>query len=265
MLPVIESWLLKRCSRPRVLLEPFAGGASASLFAVSTGLVDRAVLVEIDPDVAVVWQCILSPTVERLCRLIIDFEMGTDALQVAISKSGESAVDRAFAVLLRNRTRYGGILATGAGRLKEGENGKGLLSRWYPQTISDRIRCIHALRDRISIQIADGLSVMPLHNSNEVVCFVDPPYIGTRQSAGRRLYQHNDVPVDQVFAACNAFAGDFLLTHEDDALIREFAQTHKFQIRPVHMKARSHLRKRELLISKDMSWLDDCGDGKSGE
>ena len=47
-----------------------------------------------------------------------------------------------------NRTRRGGILAPGASLNRTGENGKGIASRWYPETIIDRLNEIenHAAR-----------------------------------------------------------------------------------------------------------------------
>jgi len=40
---------------------------------------------------------------------------------------------------VKNRVNRGGILAPGAGMIKQGEKGKGLKSRWYPETLKRRI------------------------------------------------------------------------------------------------------------------------------
>jgi DNA adenine methylase len=43
--------------------------------------------------------------------------------------------------------------------LKYGENGNGILSRWYPETLSKRIQDLLAIRDRITFIGGDGIEV----------------------------------------------------------------------------------------------------------
>jgi hypothetical protein len=71
-----------------------------------------------------------------------------------------SSRDRAFRTILKNRTFHGGILAEGSGLIKDGENGKGILSRWYPETLAKRIRAIASICDRITFIKGDGIQVM---------------------------------------------------------------------------------------------------------
>ena len=60
LVPQIRNWLAGLDTRPEVFVEPFAGGGIASLTAVMDGLTDRAVLCEIDPDIAHLWRCIIN-------------------------------------------------------------------------------------------------------------------------------------------------------------------------------------------------------------
>ena len=46
-------------------------------------------------------------------------------------------------------TAASSILAPGSAPLKDGENGKGILSRWYPDTLKKRILDIDTTRERI--------------------------------------------------------------------------------------------------------------------
>ncbi len=261
MLPELRSWLESRAKPRPLLIEPFAGGASASLYAVSEKLVDRAVLIELDPDIAIVWKTALGESAQSLCRLINEFAMTTESLDAAIARSDSSEVERAFAVLLRNRTNHGGIIAQGAGRLKKGEAGKGLLSRWYPSTLVSRINSIHALRHQLSIVCDDGLRVMQDRASEQVLWFIDPPYIGTTKGAGKRLYNFNSISLETLFQRCAALKGDFLLTHEDDPLIRTSSSRLKLQVETIPMRSRHHVEMKELLISRNLSWLSNHRSG----
>ena len=53
LVPHILEWL--KTTRPSILIEPFAGGGIVSLTAVMDGLVERAIMVELDREVAAFW------------------------------------------------------------------------------------------------------------------------------------------------------------------------------------------------------------------
>jgi hypothetical protein len=76
------------------------------------------------------------------------------------SRAYSSERDVAFRTILRNRINRGGILAPGAGVCRLGENGRGLLSRWYPETLKRRILEITAIRNRVTFCEDDGIAVM---------------------------------------------------------------------------------------------------------
>src|SRR5437773_12357134 len=60
LIPHIRGWLSRRSVVAGTLLEPFAGGGTVGLTAIFEGLAERAVLVEIDEQVAAVWQTMLG-------------------------------------------------------------------------------------------------------------------------------------------------------------------------------------------------------------
>jgi len=51
-------------------------------------------------------------------------------------------------------------------------------------------------------------------------------------------------------------AGDFLMTYDDADEIRTLAMEHGFQMRPVPMKNTHHAKKMELLIGRDLGWVE---------
>src|SRR3989442_10297509 len=56
----VRRWLRAQIQKPKVLVEPFAGGAGVSLISVREKLVQRAVFAEIDLDVAATWETVLN-------------------------------------------------------------------------------------------------------------------------------------------------------------------------------------------------------------
>ena len=67
LIPHIKRWLSK--SKAKELIEPFAGGAIVSLTAVIDKRVDRAILIERDPDVAAFWRSALQHGAELAERV----------------------------------------------------------------------------------------------------------------------------------------------------------------------------------------------------
>ena len=105
-----------------------------------------------------------------------------------------------FQTILKNRTAHGGILADGAGVIKHGENGKGIHSRWYPQTIAKRITNISLVAERIRFDHGDAFATLSKFKNNErAVFFIDPPYTAGGKRAGSRLYTHNEVDHARLF------------------------------------------------------------------
>ena len=98
--------------------------------------------------------------------------------------------EKAFRTILKNKVNRGGILAPGAGLQKFGENGKGLMSRWYPATLQKRIEGIQTVRSKMKFIEGDGLEVLRLRANIESVdsaFFIDPPYTVSGKRAGSRL------------------------------------------------------------------------------
>ena len=57
-MPHIRKWLAE--TRSEILIEPFAGGAIVSLSAVIERRVQRAIMIELDADVAAFWHAVLK-------------------------------------------------------------------------------------------------------------------------------------------------------------------------------------------------------------
>jgi DNA adenine methylase len=218
---------------------------------LAEGLVDRVVMGEIDPHVSAVWQCALSSQNERLCKRIVDFQISRRSVLAELKRDPLSSVDRAFQTILRNRTYRGGILASGASLMKEGENGRGVASRWYPQTLARRLGLLQALSPLIEFFEMDAIELIREYlDRRDVAYFIDPPYTaGNGKRAGRRLYQHNELDHEALFDLLGTANGLVLMTYDDSPAVIEMASRRGFSIERVPMKNAHHEKKCELLIS----------------
>lgn len=252
--PYLKHWISSLNFRPNLIVEPFAGSAIIALNAVMDDMVDRAILVEKDPDISAVWNTVLNGEGEWLANRILNFELSHQNVEYELTRDPNAVHERAFVTILKNRVNRGGILAPGAGRLKEGENNKGIASRWYAQTLNRRIKDLLDYRDRITFIEGDGFRVLnQLSDQPNTVFFIDPPY----PVAGERLYMHSEINHELIFQLANGLIGNFLMTYNDSNFIRDLARQYNFTVIEVHMKNTHHSKQKELLISRNLSWFTD--------
>lgn len=90
LVPYARQWLRSLGSPVEFLVEPFAGGAIVALTAVFEGLAKHAALVELDEDVAAVWQTILRGNWRGLVERIADFRPTREALQSLLAEPDDS-------------------------------------------------------------------------------------------------------------------------------------------------------------------------------
>lgn len=259
LIPRIRHWLMSLEARPTVLVEPFAGGSIVGLTVAFEELAERVVLVELDQQVAAVWRTILDGGAIWLAERILSFELTYENVRATLAREGGGVREQAFRTILKNRTHHGGIMAPGAGLMKHGENGKGLKSRWYPQTLAKRITAIGRIRDRFTFVCADGIEVMRQYGQRKSAAFfIDPPYTAggfKGKRAGARLYTHHELDHKRLFETAERVEGDVLLTYDDIQHVRDLAARHSFQVECVAMKNTHHARMTELLIGRDLRWL----------
>lgn len=255
LVPYIRNWLRSRDERPARLVEPFGGGAIVSLTAAFEGLAGQSVFAELDGGVSAVWRIVLNGRAEWLAKKIRAFELNEKAVREELAHVPNTMPDLAFQTLLRNRVQRGGIMAPGAGLVKTGEGNRGIASRWYPETLARRILEINARRDKLVFVQGDGLSLVAEHAEDvHAVFYIDPPYT----VAARRLYTCWQIDHEALFAQMQRVRGDFLMSYDNTEEIRRLAGQFGFQSRPVAMKNTHHQKMTELLIGRDLGWVENA-------
>ena len=240
---------------PQLLIEPFAGGAITSLTAVMENLVPRCLLVELDQDVAAFWVTALHNS-DQLIKRIEGFTPTRDSVDLLEHQQPRTVGERGFRSLVLNRTRRGGILAKGASLTRTAENGKGLASRWYPETIKQRLIAISEHTGRINFLAADGITILEglltQHLQPGLAVFVDPPYTAEGKGAGRRLYTHNRIDHTRLFHVLDQIAkrgGEILATYDESPEILALIKKYSFHAVRVMMKNTHHDHIPELVIT----------------
>ncbi len=251
LIPSVRKWLTHNHAKVGHLIEPFAGGGIVSLTAAFEKLAEKITMVEKDEEVAAVWEVILNGKNEWLADKIFSFDLTLDNVKSELNNPQKLQHDLAFCTILKNRVFHGGIIAKGSGMLKNGENGKGIGSRWYPKTLRDRILAIQYVRDTIHFINGNAFEIIEQNIDNtDAYFFIDPPYT----VAGKRLYTHFDIDHEKLFELTSLIQGHYMLTYDDTLEIRQLADKYKLLYRPIPMKTTHHLEKNELIISDNFDW-----------
>ncbi len=188
----------------KLLVEPFAGGASASLRLVGAGVVDRVLLADADPLVACFWQAAADDTDRLQERVRAEWTR-------YVAHGGHRAVGRwdywrawmaprhmapreirltsAVRCLFLNRTTFSGILHGRAGPIG-GRNQATPYSigcRWNQNGLEDRISYVgHLYRAGRLVDVwckdwsrtlNDVPEIYPQLVPSNVVAYLDPPYV----------------------------------------------------------------------------------------
>ena len=90
LIPWARQWLMHQRQKPQTLIEPFAGGGIVSLTAVFEGLVEQAVMVEIDESVSSVWRAILDGHAQWLANRIVEFDLTPENVREVLASSPSS-------------------------------------------------------------------------------------------------------------------------------------------------------------------------------
>lgn len=252
LVPSVLAWLASRRERPRLFIEPFAGGASVGLAVAESGLADRVLLTELDARVAAVWHVLVNGTdrdFEQLCEQVGRFVVTAHSVGELLAREPESVVDIAFATIVANRVKRGGILAERASLMKEGERGKGLASRWYPDTLVKRFAAVRALRERLRFEERDAFGVLDEHaHRTDAAWFVDPPYTAGGRMAGMRLYSCHQVDHERLFKWMATCRGPVMATYDDAPEVRCLVARNGFTAQGVRSPSNQRQMSDELVV-----------------
>ncbi|WIB65875.1 DNA adenine methylase [Curtobacterium sp. MCBD17_040] len=209
-----------------VWLEPFAGGAGAALTLLDRDAVNEAWLVDANPGIAAFWHTVvddgpaLAALVEQTTPTLTLYD---ECRALLVNPDDADRFRLGFAAFIVNRCSRSGIVAPTSGPMggRSGAGGWSLDGRFNASALADRIRHVHGMRSRLRVHHGDGISYLEeladSGLSDEVVAFVDPPYI----REGNRLYANGmDAGGHQRLAdALNTSPARWVLTYDDEPVV----------------------------------------------
>lgn len=185
--------------KPKLFVEPFAGGASVSLELLNKGLVDAIALGERDPLVASFWKTVFRDPhwlIEQVEKIPVTLERWHHFRSAKFRTNRE----RALACLFLNRTSFSGILSPTAGPIGgQSQRGEYPINCRFPvATLVKRIRQAAALVGRVRfVKQGDWAETVEKvgklgYEQGEVFYYLDPPFY----KKSDRLYKFGFGPDD---------------------------------------------------------------------
>lgn len=197
--PLLAEVMVQNDLHDGTIVEPFAGGAGASLRLMFDEFASNLVLNDLDRRVYAFWRAVLNQTenlVDRISSSAITMKQWRACRRIYESPArGQKQLDLAFAVFFLNRCNRSGILMGGGPIGGYDQSGEWKLDARFNRTdLVARIRRIATYRERIKITRMDARALLKGMKpaDDRMLVFLDPPYY----VKGQRLYynalEHED-------------------------------------------------------------------------
>lgn len=185
---------------PDLFVEPFAGGASASLYLLEKDKVKAIALSDKDPLIASFWRTVFFDS-EWLISQIETVEVTLDKwIQLKKSKP-RSIRERAFKCLFLNRTSFSGILSTGAGPIggKQQKSVYPIDCRFPKEKLINRIRLLTKKKDKVfwvkQASWEEALrdpDIKERYKPEQVFYYLDPPFYMKSERLYNFIFKEDD-------------------------------------------------------------------------
>ena len=94
---------MKQSNNYKTLIEPFAGGGIVSLTAAFENLANEIVMIELDNEVAAVWEVIVNGDYEWLADQIFSFDLTAKHANEILQKEDKTLREQAFSIILKKQ------------------------------------------------------------------------------------------------------------------------------------------------------------------
>jgi len=206
------------------LVEPYAGGAGASLKLLFSGKVDKIIINDLDKAIFSFWKIAVSDAdflINEVKKVNIDISEWRKQREI-YNNPLTTTRKLAFATLFLNRTNHSGIIGGGPiGGMAQSGNWN-LKARFKKDTIIEKLEKIKEFRDKIKVRNLDGIMLLKQleenKKKNNYFIFLDPPYY----QKGKSLYLNHYINKDhkKLLKLLKKSSLKWVMTYDDVSYIR---------------------------------------------
>ncbi|MDI9347091.1 MAG: hypothetical protein QM538_01120 [Methylacidiphilales bacterium] len=238
-----------------ILVEPYAGGAGASLKLLFSGKVDRIIINDLDKAISAFWKIVIADTnflIDKIKKVNIDIEEWKKQKEIYNNPSS-SIKDLAFATLFLNRTNRSGIIEGGPIGGMEQLGFWNVQARFTKNTIISRLEKIKNFKNKISFRNLDGIRLLKQLEKNKCknryFIFIDPPYY----QKGKSLYLNHYIDKDhkELLKLLEKSSLKWVMTYDDVVYIQNLYDKFKKNKFTINHSAFEARQGKEILIFSD--------------
>jgi DNA adenine methylase len=237
LVPYIAAAIRANALEPDLFVEPFAGGASASLELAATGMVSAAGIADIDPWVASFWETVFGDC-DWLCRQVEAIEINLATWDRFKRMRPSSRRWQALACLYLNRTSFNGVLHPRAGPIggRRQASDYGLACRFPRERLVKRLRSCEqlAVDDKIAWvrceaagKVISDARRQAQRENRRIFFYLDPPF----WAKSRALYRYgfSDFEHEELAESLLWLREPWLLSYDVAPEIEELYRRHDGQ------------------------------------
>lgn len=239
------------------LIEPFCGGAGASIPLLVTGVVSRLYLNDANPAIAAFWDSVFNDT-DALISLIASTPVTIGQWyrwkEVINCPDEASTLELGFAAFFMNRCNRSGLLSGGPiGGLDQTGNYK-IDCRFNRKALIERVEIIGAHRENVVVTCDDACDFLRSRDASVVddaLIFLDPPYV----VQGRNLYKTNvfdESKHRELAEFIKRQAWHWVITYDDHPLIHSLYSERTMGVLELSYLMQQAKIGRELLVASSL-------------
>ncbi|WOE68905.1 DNA adenine methylase [Hydrogenimonas thermophila] len=239
---------------PELFIEPFAGGASISLYMLQNNYVEEIGLIEKDPLVASFWKILFFDS-EWLIKEINQIDISLEKWHYFKQYNPKTVRNKALKCLFLNRTSFSGILKAGPIGGKKQKSKYKIDCRFNKKNIIYKIKILSSYKDRVAF-IDEGDYQIALDKRKEYITpstflYFDPPYVNKAKNLYNFYFNEQDhIRLSNVIQSLNT---NWLLSYDYEPsisnLYKNFANYGFFNIKYTTSSSKNRVMKKEFIAS----------------
>jgi DNA adenine methylase len=238
----------------RTIVEPFAGTAVVGLTLLNSGLGERLVVAEKDPELRNLLNVVLNDSdfAGRVTRFTYDMrELKPERQRDFAVKTARRTKrkDPALSVLVRSHLAFNGILREPlvVPTLQPSR-------RWWPLNLGFLLKSLYDIGNKVEV-LSDGFEALRLTDRTDSYGFLDTPYTWGKKSPGHKLYRYSAIDHPELLRLLNHWSGSWQLTSEFCPEIFSCIREIDFQpallpLYAISMQTMNGTKKKELVLSR---------------
>lgn len=238
-----------------ILVEPYAGGAGASLKLLFSGKVDKIIINDLDKAIFSFWKIAISNTdflINEIKKVNINIDEWKKQKKI-YNNPLSTTKELAFATLFLNRTNRSGIIEGGPIGGIEQSGYWNIKARFTKNTIIKRLKKIKDFKNKIVVRNLDGITLLKQLEKNKCknryFIFLDPPYY----QKGKSLYLNHYIDKDhkKLLKLLEKSSLKWVMTYDDVSYIQNLYQKMKKDKFTINHSAFKSRRGKEVVIFSD--------------